>query len=94
MTQFTQKTFSVGEDSRSAVPEEERRARWNSTFAASSCRECERLDYAQTPMKNQKCPRCLSVFCPEHLAEHNCAICDCDEGCEHLASECPLKARP
>jgi hypothetical protein len=71
MTKFSQATFAVAEDSRSEVPDAERRKHWNDTFAASSCRPCAELDYAQAPMRNKTCPRCSKVFCPEHLVEHN-----------------------
>ena len=69
MTQFAQKSFSVGADTRSEVPEPERQARWAGTFG-NCCNRCVDLNWAQTPMRHVQCPKCQKYFCPEHLVEH------------------------
>ena len=71
MTQFTQKSFSVAEDTRSQVSEEERRRRWDETFGCF-CAECSRLGWAQMPSDQVTCPACGKKFCKQHLAEHAC----------------------
>ena len=70
MTAFLAKSFSVSEG-RSEVPNEERQANWDAAFG-NSCAACSRLGWAQTPMRNVKCPMagCPESFCEEHRVEH------------------------
>ena len=70
MTAFLSKTFTVAEG-HSDVPNRERQQNWSNTFK-NSCPICDRLCYAQAPMRNQKCAMagCQVFICPEHKEEH------------------------
>ena len=70
MTQFTQASFTVGEDSRSEVSDAERRAHWAETFG-KLCGPCAAKDWTQEPpARLVQCPGCEKWFCREHLEEH------------------------
>jgi hypothetical protein len=69
MPAFESKSFTVGSDP-SDLSHEERQQNWNGTFK-NSCTECDRLGYAQSPMKHIECSGgCGRFYCPDHRTEH------------------------
>ena len=70
MTAFLNKSFAVAEK-RSDVPDREKQEHWAGTFG-NLCRECCALEWAQTPMRHEKCPvvGCPEWYCREHKDAH------------------------
>jgi hypothetical protein len=70
MTAYLKPSFSVMEGP-SDVSDGERRANWGKTFG-NNCAICDKLGWAQTPMRHVKCSvqGCGQSYCPEHKTEH------------------------